>query len=240
MPSKFQPTRWSLIQNATDPDVRSRNRAWTEFDHLYRTPLLRFISRSGWPNDRAEDLLQTFLAIVAERDWLAEADRERGKMRTFLLTRLKRHLNDVRKHDRAEKRGGKVETLSLEEETERSGREPTGPGGAEGDAESMSEFDREWARSILDHTLAGLQARAESKGQEHVFRILQGQITGNSEEKLRDAAKTLGESEGAVRMKLQRLREEFRKRLRAEVAETLLPGEDVSEELRYLARVLAQ
>jgi hypothetical protein len=161
-------------------------------------------------------------------------------MRTFLLTRLKRHLNDVRKHNRAEKRGGKGETLSLEEKTERIGREPSRPRAAEGDAELMSEFDRKWARSILDHTLADLKARAESKGQKHVFRILQGQITGNSEEKLRDAAKTLGESEGAVRMKLQRLREEFRKRLRAEVEETLLPGEDVSEEMRYLAKVLAQ
>ncbi len=86
-------------------------------------------------------------------------------------------------------------------------------------------------------TLSWLEERAEAKGKGDVFRLLKGQITGDSEEKLSAAAERRGQSEGAVRMKLQRLREEFRDRLRREVAETLLPEEDISEEMRYLARV---
>jgi hypothetical protein len=41
-------------------------------------------------------------------------------------------------------------------------------------------------------------------------------------------------------VEVPRLREKFRSRLRAEVAEPLLPEEDVSEEIRYLARVLGE
>ncbi len=70
--------------------------------------------------------------------------------------------------------------------------------------------------------------------------LSQGQTFTRHEEKLSVAAQVLGQSEGAVRMQLQRLREDFRKRLRADVAETLLPGEDISSEMRYLARVLSE
>ncbi|MFK7851499.1 MAG: RNA polymerase sigma factor [Akkermansiaceae bacterium] len=230
MPSNFQPTRWSMIQNTGASESGVRNRAWAEFDHLYRTPLIGFIRRCGWPTDRAEDLLQSFLSIVAERNWLSEADPERGKMRTFLLTRLKRHLNDVLKHDRAQKRGGGVENVALDDVS----AVLAGP-----ESEAECEFDREWARAILDYTLLKLQQQAEAKNRGQIFRLLKGQITGNSEEKLGESAQALGLSQGAVRMQLQRLREDFRTTLRTEVAETLLPGENVSDEMRYLARVLA-
>ena len=232
MSSRFQPTRWSMIQNTGAAEDGVRDRAWEEFDHLYRAPLLGFIRRCGWPSERTEDLLQSFLTIVAERNWLAEADPDRGKMRTFLLSRLKRHLHDALKHDRAQKRGGGAEKVALEEVSAFLA-EP------ESEREAECEFDREWARAILDRTLVTLEQRANAKGRGHIFQILKGQITGDSEKRLSEAAQVLGQSEGAVRMQLQRLREDFRNRLRAEVAETLLPGEDVSDEMRYLARVLS-
>lgn len=233
MSSNFQPTRWSMIQNTGASEDGVRDRAWEEFDHLYRTPLLGFIRRCGWSLDRAEDLLQSFLAVVAERNWLSEADPDRGKMRTFLLSRLKRHLHDALKYDRAQKRGGGAENIPLDEVAAVLA-EPENKRAAE------CEFDREWARSILAHTLDAMEQQAEAKGRGHIFQLLKGQITGNSEERLGEAAQFLGQSQGAVRMQLQRLRESFRTRLRAEVAETLLPGEDVSDEMRYLARVLSE
>ncbi|BCX47535.1 RNA polymerase subunit sigma-24 [Haloferula helveola] len=222
-----------MIHSAAAAEDGERQRAWEEFDHLYRGPLLVFIRRCGCPGDRAEDLLQSFLSVVAERNWLAEADPERGKMRTFLLTRLKRHLNDARKHDQALKRGGGTESVDFDEVSA-----VLADPGSERKAES--EFDRAWAKAILDRTLRSLEESSEARGTGEVFRLLKGQITGGSEEKLGAVAATLQQSEGAVRMRLQRLREEFRKRLRAEVAETLLPDEDVSEEMRYLAQVLSE
>ena len=233
MSSNFQATRWSMIQNAAAMEKRVRERAWEEFDHLYRRPLLAFIRRCGWPESRAEDLLQSFLAVAAEKNWLAEADPERGKMRTFLLGRLKRHLNDVRKHDQAQKRGGGAPAIDLDEVAAVL-EDPVAS------REAECEFDKAWAQSILDHTLGSMEEKANARGRGEVFQSLRGLLLGDSDEKLTTAAARLNQSEGAIRMQLQRMREDFRKRLRAEVAETLMPEEDVSTEMRYLARVLSE
>ena len=230
MPSPFHSTRWSLIQDAAASDLAQRDRAWAEFDHLYRKPLIGFIKGSGWDENRAEDLLQSFLAKLADRDWLSEADPERGRMRTFLVGRLKNHLRDARKHDLAEKRGGGVVAEPITSVDQ----------GASTGFPEEGQFDREWAGAILNHTLEELRREAIYKGKEEIFEILQNKITGGSEEGISEAAGRLGMTEGAVRMQLQRLREKFREQLRSEVAETLLPGEDVSEEMRYLAKVLGE
>lgn len=228
MPEAFQSTRWSIIQQAagTNVDVAEREKAWREFDRLYRGPLSNFIVRAGWSSSEAEDLLQGFLAKLSEKEWLKQADKSRGKMRTFLLSKLKGHLSDARKYQNAQKRGGDAVVVSIDDSAEI------------GESGSDLEFDREWAQSILDRALATLQAEAEEKGQGDVFLRLRSQLTGDVPEKLRDAAIKLGESEGTLRMQLSRLRERFRTVLREEVAETLLPGEDVSAEMRYLAQIL--
>ena len=83
MSATFQPTRWSLIQQAAATQATEREAAWREFDRLYRGPLLGHIRRSGWGPDEAEDLLQGFLAKLAERDWLKAADPDRGKCGRF-------------------------------------------------------------------------------------------------------------------------------------------------------------
>ncbi|MEM9284081.1 MAG: hypothetical protein AAGA96_19860 [Verrucomicrobiota bacterium] len=226
MSRSFQATRWSLIQQAAGTDLRQREAAWQEFDRLYREPLLGFIRRTGWGEDEAEDLLQGFLGKLAERDWLKRADPERGKMRTFLLSKLKGHLSDARKYRKAEKRGGEAEIVEFDETYEG------------GNSESDLAFDREWAQAILHRALEALQAECEAKGKGEVFLLLRSQLTGDSSDRLREAAVKLGEREGALRMQLHRLRGRFRESLRSEVRETLLADEDVDEEMRYLARIL--
>jgi len=227
MPDHFQPTRWSLIQQINSGEAHLREDAWREFDALYRAPLLAFVRRSGWSAEESEDLLQGFLAKLAARDWLKVADPDRGKMRTFLLNRLKSHLNDARKIQNAQKRGGGQPMVALDESQ------------AAVPAENFElEFDREWARAILNRVLTTLEARCQGKLKNGAYMLLQSQLTDDSPEKLRSAAEQLGESEDALRGQLHRLREQFRLLLRKEVAETLLPGEDVSSEMRYLARIL--
>jgi RNA polymerase sigma-70 factor (ECF subfamily) len=49
-----------------------------------------------------------------------------------------------------------------------------------------------------------------------------------------DAADELGISEGAVKVGVHRLRNKYRQALEAEVSETLMDGEDLPEELKYL------
>ena len=53
-------------------------------------------------------------------------------------------------------------------------------------------------------------------------------------------AAELGMTEGAVKVAVSRLRQQYRERLREEVAKTVARPEDVDGELRHLLRVLAQ
>jgi RNA polymerase sigma factor (sigma-70 family) len=237
MPNNFQPTQWSLIRRAVETEPAVHERAWKELHRLYREPLLWFIRRAGWPPEQAEDLLQSFFATMAHREWLSEADPELGKMRTFLLSRLKTHLNDARKHDQAIKRGGRADVLSMDDEAE------NGALMAEANVDSSEEltrvFDRRWAKSILDRALARLEEESKQTKNRELFKLLRAQLTGASPERHKDAAARLGQTEGALRVGLHRLRERFRSLMREQVADTLLPADDVSAEVRYLAEVLS-
>lgn len=237
MPNQFQPTQWSLIRRAVEADPAVHERAWKELHRLYREPLLWFIRRAGWSPDQAEDLLQSFFATLAHREWLGEADPSLGKMRTFLLSRLKTHLSDARKHDQAIKRGGRADVRSMDDETENEALV------AEASVDSAEElarvFDRRWAKAIMDRALARLEEESTERGNRDLFDVLRAQLTGASSERHKEAAARLGQKEGALRVGLHRLRERFRVLMREQVTETLMPTDDVSAEVRYLAEVLA-
>jgi RNA polymerase sigma-70 factor (ECF subfamily) len=52
-------------------------------------------------------------------------------------------------------------------------------------------------------------------------------------------AKSLGMNAGAVNVAVHRLRKRYRALVRAEIANTLGPGEEVGAEMRHLFQVLA-
>jgi len=52
-----------------------------------------------------------------------------------------------------------------------------------------------------------------------------------------EVAAKLGQTENTVAAAVKRLRQDFRILLHQEIADTLAPGEDVEEELRYLLRL---
>ena len=55
-----------------------------------------------------------------------------------------------------------------------------------------------------------------------------------------EVAKQLGMTEGAVRVAVHRLRQNYQKRLRLEVAQTVGSEAEIEEELRHLISVLSQ
>jgi RNA polymerase sigma-70 factor (ECF subfamily) len=50
----------------------------------------------------------------------------------------------------------------------------------------------------------------------------------------------LGQTEGAVRVAVHRLRQRYRELLRAEIAHTVASADEVDAEMRHLFKVLAQ
>ena len=86
--------------------------------------------------------------------------------------------------------------------------------------------------------------RSPAQGKAKQFESLKPWLVGDVEGQARsqsDVAAELGMTTGAIKVAIHRLRERFRKAIRAEIAQTLGSDDEgaISEELRYLIEVLA-
>jgi len=229
----FPSTRWSLIRSVRDGDSRSEE-ALAGLCQAYWPPIYAYARRRGYPVDQAEDLTQGFFTKLLEKNYMAQADRERGRFRTFLLSSFKHYMANEWDHAQAQKRGGGREILSLDVETAE-GRLRIEP------ADTVTPetlFARHWARTLLDRVLGQLRKTERSAGTDR-FERLKSCLTG-SEPSLpyRELAAELGMTEAAVKVAVHRMRKRFARLLRDEVAETVDGDEAVADEIRFLLEAL--
>jgi RNA polymerase sigma-70 factor (ECF subfamily) len=101
-------------------------------------------------------------------------------------------------------------------------------------------FERRWALTLLEQTMARLRSEFEHSGKISEFERLKIFLTTDKQEIPYAAVATeLGMNESALRVAVHRLRKRYRELFREEIAHTLAEGESVDEELRYLFSVLA-
>jgi len=81
----------------------------------YWQPVYSFIRRQGAGPEEAEDLTQGFFALLLERRDLDAVRREKGRLRSYLLTSLKHFLASEQRRALAIKRGKGQRLVSLEE-----------------------------------------------------------------------------------------------------------------------------
>jgi RNA polymerase sigma-70 factor (ECF subfamily) len=203
---------------------------------LYWGPVYAFIRRSGVSTEDARDLTQAFFTRVLEKGWFAQAEQARGRFRTFLLTAVRHFLANEFDAAHAQKRGGGCAPLPLEFE----------------DAESRylleladdvtpeDIYERRWALTVLEAALARVAAAYADSARQPVWLALRPVLTGEESESYAAKAAALGMSEGALRVAMHRLRQQFSKCLREIVTETVERSEDVDEELRHLLAVLSR
>ena len=228
----FPATRWSLVDLASGTDG---GEALERLCRAYWYPLYAFARRSGQPAADAEDLTQGFFQKLLEKHWLADAEREKGRLRTFLLTAFRRYMANQWRHDQAERRGGGWKRIDWElaDGEQRYAR-------TNADALPEELFDRQWALAVMERTLARLQAEFTERGRgDHFDELKAVLMLEKGAIDYAALAQRLETTEGAARVAVHRLRKRFRLRFREEVALTLEEGEDLDEELQYLARVLA-
>jgi len=229
---RFPPTRWSqVLLAATREATAERQGALADLCGSYWDPLYAFARHMGYSADDARDLTQGFFAVLLEKEYLQEADRKRGKFRSFLLAAFKHYIANENDRARARKRGGGQTPLAIEphaaEEWYRA--EPAD------DRTPEKIFELRWALTVLHRALARVRAEYAARGQREYFAHLEGVLMG--EERAipygRIAAE-LGTSEGALRVAAHRLRQRFRAQLRSEVGQTLADPQQADEEIRYL------
>ena len=100
------------------------------------------------------------------------------------------------------------------------------------------EFERCWARELMDRALAEVKKVYEEGGKSDVFASLSGQLgTTGASKSYEEIGVELGVSEGAVRFRAYKLRQRFRAALRELVEETVATAEEADEEIAYLLQV---
>jgi RNA polymerase sigma-70 factor (ECF subfamily) len=227
----FAVTRWTLILSAARGSQTPRAAtAMAELCRIYWYPLYAFIRRRGHSAHDAEDLTQAFFARLLDKHFLAAADREAGRFRTFLLMAVKRFLANQHEAAQAKKRGGGRQFVPLD------GLEPEARYHLE-PADSLSPerlFEQQWAITLLDHVLSRLRDNMTAQGKVTLFDALKDHLAGGRDESYATTATRLGISEGAVKVAVHRLRRRYREMLRKEIEHTVTSPDEVEDEIRYL------
>src|SRR5438552_6572317 len=115
-PALFATTNWSVVLEAQGQSPAAQE-ALEKLCRTYWRPVYSFIRREGTGPEEAEDLTQSFFALLLERRDFDAVRKEKGRLRSYLLTSLKHFL--VSEHRRAVtlKRGKGQQPLALEELT---------------------------------------------------------------------------------------------------------------------------
>jgi RNA polymerase sigma factor (sigma-70 family) len=232
----FTTTHWSVVLAAADAESPQAAQALEQLCRAYWYPLYAFVRRQGHSPPDTEDLLQGFFARFLEKDYLAKVDRTKGRFRSFLLGALKHYMADQWDKAKAVKRGGRIEFLSLEGEAAESRywEEPA----TELTPERL--YEQRWACVLLERVMERLEQDFDGAGKGPLFEALESYLLKDDQSvSYADLAAEHGLSEGALKMRMQRLRQRFQRLLREEVAHTVAQPEEVDDEIRYLFSVVS-
>ncbi len=228
---RFATTQWSVVASAGRGSTPEARTALATLCESYWFPLYAFVRREGCSADDAQDLIQAFFARLLEKKYLAAADPERGRFRSFLLAALKHFLANQRKRGRAQKRGGGRAAISLDfpAAEDRYRLEP---------ADTLTPerlYEKRWALALLDRVLKRLRDELAAAGKLARFDHLKQFLTGEPEaDSYRQIAGQLAMSEGAVKVAVHRLRRRYRELLEDEIAQTVAGPEEIEDERRAL------
>lgn len=232
----FHTTHWPIVLAAQAQEKTSAQEALTRLCSTYWYPLYAFVRRSGRDRHEAEDLTQEFFARLLAKNGLASVRPEHGRFRSFLLASLKNFLANDWDKNHAIKRGGQCSIVSWDEQAAESRYlfEPR----HEATPEKL--FEQSWALTVIESVLDLLRREYTDTGKGPLFEAIQAYLEEEGADTYAEIAAKLAMKEGAVKMAVLRLRENFRIRLRSEVAQTVATADEVDEELQQLFACLSR
>jgi RNA polymerase sigma-70 factor (ECF subfamily) len=232
--ASFQTTHWTHVFQAGQ--VESSESALSAFCETYWPPLYAFLRHRRYAPADAQDLVQAFFLHLFEKNTLERADREKGRLRTFLLTSLQNFL--INDYDRAKaiKRGGDRIILSLDELLPEAEVNML----ASAHLDDVACYDLTWATGIVARSWQRLCEVLEAEGKSHWLDELRPFLAGGttSPPNQEEVAARMGVPIATLRTWISRLRQRYRDALRTEVASTVSNPADIEDELKYLYRIL--
>ena len=232
MAEVFPATSLSALARVKSDDPVERAFAWEQLARIYYKPVYKHL-RLRWNKsaEDAEDLTQHFFAEALEREIFSSYDGGRARFRTFVRVCVDRLAMNQHAAAQARKRGGGMNVASIES------RE------AEAELALMSHdareemdriFDREWARSVFEVSIARLKARLAETGRTHLYEAFACYDLADSPPSYAELAEKLGTSVTTVTNHLATARKLLRTVTFETLRELTASDEEFEEEARSL------
>jgi RNA polymerase sigma factor (sigma-70 family) len=237
--ASFRTTNWGVIADCALADEKGS----AALEHLcrdYWPPLYSFARRRGYSPSDAQDLVQGLFASFLKTKGYAQADRAKGKFRSFLLASLKHYMANVWDRDHAAKRGGDRGFVLLDSEVEAVEALHV----SECETAALDEeqaYEERWANTLVACAIAHLSEEFSGEAKARLFEELKPFLCGGVGLPSQvEVAARLEIPIGTLRSHLLRLRMRYAELLRQEVARTIGSADDVDEELRRFRKILTE
>lgn len=232
----FLTTQWSLIQSAGgSADDQNQGDALGRLCAAYWLPVFHYIRRKGYSWEDSQELTQEFFARLLEKNWLCDADRERGRFRSFLLGAVNHFLSNEWNRSQSLKRGGGVAFVSFEAMPDHECLEADVNRGESPELQ----FDRKWLHTMLATVLGRLRNEFAMAGRERHFEVLKVFLTEDrGTHPYAAAASDLSMSESGVKAAIWRMRQRYGEIFREEVTLTVRDPSEVDGEIRHLLGIM--
>src|SRR3989454_6271036 len=147
----FATTHWSVVLEAQGESPAAQD-ALEKLCRTYWRPIYSFVRRQGVGPEEAEDLTQGFFSLLLERRDFDSVRKEKGRLRSYLLTSLKHFLASEQRRAMAIKRGKGQRLVPLEELSANERVELESAGAVSADRL----YDRRWALTLMEQVLRRL------------------------------------------------------------------------------------
>jgi RNA polymerase sigma factor (sigma-70 family) len=233
-PVAFTTTHWSIVLEAQGESPAAQD-ALEKLCRTYWRPIYGFVRRHGAGAEDAEDLTQGFFALLLERKDLNTVRKEKGRLRSYLLTSVKNFLADESRHAMAVKRGKGQRLIPLDEIREREGIDLERSDRLTAD----QIYERRWAFTVLEQVMARLREEYRSAGNVRFFDRMKKMLMDESDRPSQaEVASEFDMTENAVKQAFYRFRQRYQALLRDEIAHTVAMPGDIEDELRHLISVV--
>jgi RNA polymerase sigma-70 factor (ECF subfamily) len=232
-PAAFQTTQWSVVLRAGTVLTDDSRNALEQLCRTYWYPLYAYARRRGESREDAMDLIQGFFASLLEQASLDSVTPEKGRFRAFLLAALKNYMNNERRQQNAQKRGGNVQIWSIHQDN----FEDLYRDRLSDDCTPETLFDRCWVDTLLTNVIKQLESDYQQAGRSDVFQAIRPYIAGGLPRN--EVAQQLNMSPEAVAMSLHRMRKRYGEILRSLIVDTVNDPDDVQNEFARLMEIVA-
>lgn len=231
----FPTTQWTLIRKLREGTDEQAQAALENFCQAYWYPVYAYCRRSGFPIETAEDLTQTYFQQLIGYDSMKKVEPERGRLRYFVLSSLKRLIANHLRHELAAKRKPDQPLLSLSFGGGEDAylREPASI------ADPVSIFDRAWAERVMARAEESLRSEFEIAGTSGHFAVLRNFLPHRTSSLSHaESAERLGITDGAFRLHLHRMRKRFVILVEEEIGQFVSDPAALREEIAYLVDLI--